>query len=202
MRAFAAVGRQEGELAGAVVPVALDPTGQRQDVVGQRVDGEHQPLVPARSADAAGQRQHGACTAHGGRHRHQPSCGLPPPGGRRQHHAVERDHQEHDGRDAMHLTPQVIRKPPPKRQHHQRHQDPDRPFPDVLGGPAEHVQPGCHARRLGHRVKQRKQQRFANLDQVMRRGKGRRQDAAPLVQAIHLVQAAQPGFDPSRADRQ
>ncbi|KAG1452410.1 hypothetical protein G6F57_015945 [Rhizopus arrhizus] len=85
----------------------------------------------------------------------------------------------------------MIGKPPPKRQHDQCHQNPDRPFPDVLGGPAEHVQPSRRAWGLGHGLVQRKQQRFAYLDQVVCGGKGRRQDAAPLMQAGHQGVGAQ-----------
>ncbi|MNT11471.1 hypothetical protein D3C72_1463530 [compost metagenome] len=189
-------------MAGAMMPVALHLAGQRQDIVRQGMDRQHMPLVAPGTADVAGQGQHGADRPHRGRDAHQPSSGLPPPGSGRQDHAMEGNHQEDDGGNAVHLAPDVIGEAPPQRQQNHRQQDPHGPFADVLGRAAKYIEQGGCARRFDRRVEKDQQHRLTHLDEVVRRSQRRGQDAAPLVQQVHLVQPAEPALQPHRPHRQ
>ncbi|MNE41914.1 hypothetical protein D3C80_1360150 [compost metagenome] len=129
----------------------LEPAGHFEHALARTLNGADHALVGAPPADPAAQRQQCADRTDRCAQRHQPTDRLRPVSGRRQHHGMEGQQHVHQRQDLMHVAPDVIWEALPEGDHQHGAEQPHRPFAEVLGGTAKHLEEGFHAGPL-HRL--------------------------------------------------
>ena len=213
VRALPVVQRHKRKLPGFVPrPAGLELSVHLQHVqVGQGVHGgdlaRHLPVC----AHAAQQHPDGGVAATS----HQQGHDQTEPGGPilklHQHHRMRHQRQIGHGNEVVGFEEPAVGQAFDQRQHHEQHSGVKRPLAHALGPPALGGQPllhtalGQHRARATHGARQPAQTHrpFGALSQQpVAERQHQTRNAQPLVQAVHLVEAAQAGLQPHGAQRQ
>ena len=218
MSSLVRVGCRKGELTRLVAR----PVGRR-DADLERVDafevlqGGDPCRHPVTGADPAQQHDDGGAAAGHEQSRRQPADRRGPVGELQQHHAVEDQHQVGNGQQSVALVEPVVGKIADQRQDDQGDRRVERPLAQALRQAALALKPGLDGVVHGRpptaattAAATRRPLKQAPADGPLRRidpqpvqnGEDQRIDAQPLVQAVHLVEPAQPLLGPLRPQRE